>query len=99
MIRNEPIIVREAEIKDRDFVVSLMCDALAPYYGGDHRAHAERIFSTHISGGIDRMGHFSQEQKMFIAERDGKQVGLIHLVGKRQGTYKISPLIISKEYQ
>ena len=40
------------------------------------------------------MGFFSTEQKMFIADDGGTPVGLIHLVGKRQGTYKISPLIV-----
>jgi hypothetical protein len=42
--------IREALQDDFDFVVSLMSDALAPFYGGDHQRHAERIFATHISG-------------------------------------------------
>ncbi|MEK7096549.1 MAG: GNAT family N-acetyltransferase [Patescibacteria group bacterium] len=76
-----------------------MKEALSPYYGGDHGAHAERIFSTHISGGVDQIGHFSFEQKMFIGEINETPVGMIHVVGKRQGTYKISPLIVSPEYR
>jgi len=91
--------IREAVREDYDFVVDLMESALGPYYGGDHIAHAKRIFWTHISGGKDRIGFFSYEQKMFILSIDTKPAGMIHLVGKRQGTYKISPIIVSLEYQ
>jgi len=73
--------------------------ALLPYYGGDHKAHAARIFSTHISGGIDRIGHFSSEQRMFILTINEAPAGMIHLVGKRQGTYKISPLVLAQQYR
>lgn len=91
--------IREARKEDREFVVQLMVVALAPYYGGDHKAHAERIFSTHIAGGIDNIGHFSVEQKMFILALDDVPAGMIHLVGKRQGTYKISPIIVAKQHR
>lgn len=64
--------IREAQSGDYEFIVHLMETYLAPYYGGDHRAHADRIFSTHISGGKDNIGHFSSEQKMFIISYDGK---------------------------
>jgi ribosomal protein S18 acetylase RimI-like enzyme len=94
-----PVIIREAISTDHDFVVELMDQALDPYYGGDHRAHAERIFSTHIEGGIDKIGHFSIEQRMFIAQIGDVRAGLIHVVGKRQLNYKISPLIVSPEYR
>lgn len=93
------IEIREAIAADEDFVASLIEAALDPYYGGDHRAHASRIFRTHISGGTDRLGFFSVEQKMFVATVDGTRSGLIHVVGKRQGTYKISPLIVAPEYR
>lgn len=93
------LIVREAESGDFDFVVNLMETYLAPYYGGDHRAHAERIFSTHMAGGKDKIGHFSTEQKMFLITVDCKRAGMLHLVGKRQGNFKISPIIISIEYR
>jgi ASC-1-like (ASCH) protein len=93
------IEIRQATENDLDFVINLMDNALTPYYGGDHRAHAIRIFETHISGGKDKIGHFSFEQRMFIIILDDIPVGMIHLVGKRQGTYKISPLIISQSYQ
>src|ERR1035437_4357673 len=91
--------IREAGSEDFQFVVDLMNNALAPFYGGDHTAHAERIFHTHVSGGIDKIGFFSHEQKMFIAEKDGERAGMIHVVGKRQGTYKISPLIVAEKFR
>ena len=93
------INIREAREEDRGFVKSLMCEALKPFYGGDHEKHAERIFSTHISGGRDNLGYFSFEQKMFIIEADNTPAGMIHLVGKRQGTYKISPIIVAPKYR
>ena len=76
-----------------------MNETLEPFYGGDHKAHAKRIFQTHIAGGHDQIGFFSFEQQMFIAEVNGKKAGMIHLVGKRQQTYKISPLIITSEFR
>lgn len=93
------VVIREAMVGDFEWVEGLMQDALKAYYGGDHRAHAKRIFEAHISGGVDKLGFFSFEQKMFVAEVDGKRAGVIHLVGKRQSTYKISPLIIAPEFQ
>ena len=93
------LTVREAAEHYFDFVVDLMCTALELYYGGDHKRHAERIFNTHISGGADHLGFFSTLQKMFIAEVDGVRAGMVHVVGKRQGTMKISPLIVAKEFQ
>lgn len=93
------IVVRPARADDFDFVADLMIRALTPFYGGDHRSHARRIFDTHMNGGIDHVGHFSAGQHMFIAEQDGQQVGLIHVVVKRQETVKISPLIVSTNYR
>jgi len=93
------IKIREAEESDRYFVEELMHNALEPYYGGDHKLHAKRIFTTHISGGKDYLGHFSLEQKMFIVTVDDVPAGMAHLVGKRQGTYKISPIIVSPNYR
>lgn len=91
--------IREAREEDREFVRNLMEVALSPYYGGNHLAHAERIFSTHISGGKDKIGHFSFEQRMFILLLNGIRAGMIHIVGKRQGTYKISPIIVTPQYR
>lgn len=93
------IAIREALDGDFNWVEELMQHALEAYYGGDHRAHAKRIFDAHIKGGVDRLGFFSFEQRMFIAEADGERAGMIHLVGKRQSTYKISPLIVASEFQ
>lgn len=91
--------IREAQQTDFEFVASLMESALAPFYGGDHRAHARRIFDAHVSGGQDAIGHFSAEQKMFIAEVNGELAGVIHIVGKKQQTYKISPLIVHPDFR
>ena len=88
------VTIREAIPSDKEWVVKMMNDCLAPYYDGDHTAHAERIFLAHLQGGTDNIGFFSFEQKMFIATIDDKVVGMIHIVGKKQNTYKISPLII-----
>lgn len=93
------ILIREAQEGDFEWVENLMQNTLEAYYGGDHRAHAKRIFGAHIAGGFDRLGFFSFEQRMFIVEVDGKRAGMIHLVGKRQSTDKISPLIVAPEFQ
>ncbi len=87
--------IRPAEEKDRRTIVDLMENALAPYYDGDHSAHAGRIIDAHVKGGRDGVGHFSFEQRMFVAEKSGEIIGMVHVVGKRQGTYKISPLIVA----
>jgi ASC-1-like (ASCH) protein/ribosomal protein S18 acetylase RimI-like enzyme len=92
-------LIRPAEINDFEWVADLMHTSLEPYYGGDHRAHAKRILDAHIDGGHDRVGFFSFEQKMFILEVENKRAGILHLVGKRQSTYKISPLILAPEFQ
>ena len=93
------IIVRPARADDFDFVADLMVRALTPFYDGDHYAHARRIFDAHMAGGIDRVGQFSAGQYMFIAESDGQPVGVIHVVNKKQGTVKISPLIVDAAYR
>ena len=96
---NDKVIIRPAVADDFEWVADLMVRALRPFYGGDHRAHAQRIFDTHMEGGIDHVGHFSAGQHMFIAEQDGLPVGLIHVVEKKQETVKISPLIVSPDYR
>ena len=93
------IVIRPAMADDFEWVADLMVRALNPFYDGDHRAHARRIFDTHMEGGIDHVGHFSAGQYMFIAEQDGQPVGLIHVVEKKQETVKISPLIVSTDYR
>ncbi|MFA5080514.1 MAG: GNAT family N-acetyltransferase [Candidatus Paceibacterota bacterium] len=91
--------IRNAESADFNWVEDLMQNALKDYYGGDHRAHAKRILNAHLSGGTDYLGFFSFEQRMFVIEVDGIRGGIIHIVGKRQSTYKISPLIIFPEFR
>lgn len=93
------IAIRDAKNGDFQWVSELMYNALEPYYGGDHKAHARRIFDAHIAGGHDHIGFFSFEQHMSILEVDGVRAGMVHVVGKRQSTYKISPLILTPEYQ
>lgn len=93
------VVIRSAVDGDFDWVADIMERALSPFYGGDHRAHARRIFETHIQGGIDYVGHFSAGQHMFIAEVDAQPVGIIHVVEKKQATVKISPLIVSPDYR
>lgn len=93
------VAIRKAKTGDFDFVFRLMTEALEPFYDGDHQAHAQRIFTTHINGNIDSVGQFSLGQYMFIAEVDYHPAGMIHLVVKKQGTVKISPLIVAPEYR
>lgn len=93
------IHIRDAKKDDEEWVAYLMHRTLDAYYDGDHRAHAKRIFSAHLEGGLDRVGFFSFEQRMFIAELNGERAGMIHVVGKRQQTYKISPLIVAEEFR
>lgn len=95
----EKILIRQAKSSDLSFIMDLMQNALEPFYGGDHRAHAQRIFDSHIRGGTDNVGHFSASQKMFIITVDDNLAGMLHVVGKRQGTYKISPLILHPNYR
>ena len=93
------VVIRPAASDDFEWVADLMVRALSPFYDGDHRAHAQRIFDTHMEGGVDHVGHFSAGQYMFIAEQDGQRVGIIHVVEKKQETVKISPLIVSTDYR
>jgi ASC-1-like (ASCH) protein/ribosomal protein S18 acetylase RimI-like enzyme len=93
------VIIRPANDGDFEWVASHMERALSPFYGGDHRAHAQRIFDTHMQGGVDYVGHFSAGQHMFIAEVDSTTVGIIHVVEKKQETAKISPLIVDPDYR
>lgn len=91
--------IRLANAEDFEWVAEQMHDALKHYYDGDHKAHARRIFETHINGRTDANGFFSMEQVMFICEVEGTRAAILHLVGKRQATYKISPLIVAPEFR
>ena len=93
------VAIRKVKTGDVDFVSHLMVETLGPFYNGDHQAHARRIFTAHINGNVDSVGQFSLLQYMFIAEVDYHPAGIIHLVIKKQGTVKISPLIVAPEYR
>ncbi|MCK9578046.1 hypothetical protein M0R01_00960 [bacterium] len=83
--------IRDAESKDFKWVENLMQNALEDYYGGDHRAHAKRILNAHLSGGIDYLGFFSFEQRMFVIEVDEIRGGIIHIVGNDSQHTKLAP--------
>lgn len=85
------VVIRSAGADDFEWVADLMVGALRPFYDGGHRAHAQRIFDTHIRGGVDHVGQFSAGQHMFIAEQNGQRVGLIHVVEKKQETVEDQP--------
>lgn len=91
------IRVRRVKPEDLPVVAELMHEALDPYYGGDHRAHAKRIVETAAKSTRDRKGHFSAAQLMFVAAEDREILGIINFVAKYQGTVKISPLIVREE--
>lgn len=89
--------IRSVKLADLPVVAELMHEALDPYYGGDHRAHAKRIVETAARGTRDRKGHFSAAQLMYVAEEDKQIIGLLNFVVKHQGTLKISPIIVRKD--
>lgn len=91
--------IRKAKTGDVDFISRLMTETLGPFYDGDHRAHARRIFTAHINNNVDSVGQFSLLQHIFIAEVNHHPAGMIHLVVKKQGAVKISPLIVAPEYR
>ncbi|ADG97057.1 GCN5-related N-acetyltransferase [Segniliparus rotundus DSM 44985] len=88
--------LRPAVESDRGFLREIFTTALSDYYGGDHVAHADRVLAAHLRGGEDRHGHFSQAQDTQILATPGAdQLGVLNCALKRQGTVKISPLIVS----
>lgn len=89
--------IRKVVGDDLPVVAEMMHQALEPFYGGDHRAHAKRIVQTAANGARDSKGHFSAAQIMYVAEEDGQIVGVLNFVVKHQGTLKISPLIVREE--
>ena len=91
--------IRKAKTGDVDFVSHLMTETLGPFYDGNHQAHAQRMFTAHINDNVDAVGQFSLLQYIFIAEVNHHPAGMIHLVVKKQGTVKISPLIVAPEYR
>ncbi|MEU3372077.1 GNAT family N-acetyltransferase [Streptomyces sp. NPDC006660] len=92
---------RHATESDREFLRTLFADTLSPFYNGDHIAHADRVLDAHLAAGRDKFGHFSLSQRTFVLcageGQDATRLGVLHLVVKRQGTVKISPLILVPE--
>jgi ASC-1-like (ASCH) protein/GNAT superfamily N-acetyltransferase len=91
---NGDLEVRFATNGDRDYLRTAFQDALDPFYGGDHHAHVDRLLRTHLSGGVDRRGLLSTRQVLYVLWCGQTRVGALNLVFKRQGTCKISPLIL-----
>ncbi|MEK7538238.1 MAG: GNAT family N-acetyltransferase [Patescibacteria group bacterium] len=89
--------IRKVKLDDLPIIAEMMHNALEPFYGGDHRAHARRIVETATCGTEDTKGHFSAAQLMYVAEDDGNVVGILNFVVKYQGTLKISPLIVHED--
>ncbi|MGJ5754264.1 acetyltransferase (GNAT) family protein [Streptomyces puniciscabiei] len=94
---------RAAGEDDRDFLRSLFTSTLSPFYDGDHAAHADRVLDAHLASGRDPLGHFSHSQRTFILcsddTSDAERLGVLHMAVKRQGTVKISPLILVPEHR
>jgi len=88
------VTVLPATEHDRDYVVAAFTEALSPYYGGDHAAHARRVHRTHLDGGSDRRGLLSTRQLLLILWHGDQRCGVLNLVFKRQDTCKISPLLL-----
>lgn len=93
------VLIRDAKIDDFKWMAVLIHNAIDTYYGEDCSAHAERILDAHINSGHDRIGFFSFEQHLFILEVNGVRAGMVHIVGKRQSTYKISLLIVAPAFR
>lgn len=89
--------VRRVEDSDLPVIAEMMHQALEPFYGGDHRAHAKRIVETSANGSLDVKGYFSASQVMYVAEDEGQIIGILNFVVKHQGTLKISPLIVRED--
>ncbi|MEU0051404.1 GNAT family N-acetyltransferase, partial [Streptomyces sp. NPDC006309] len=92
-----PVVALATE-DDREFLRSIFASSLDPFYDGDHEAHADRVLDAHLAAGTDSYGHFSVAQRTFVLWSDGspraQRLGVLHLAVKRQGTVKISPLIL-----
>lgn len=90
--------MRLAIADDYLFISNLMNHALSPYYGGNHFLHAKRILDTSLAG-EDKKGFNSLYQRLWVLFIDGEKAGILNVVPKKQGTIKISPLILAEKYQ
>jgi len=79
---------------DGPYLVEAFERSLAPYYDGDHAAHAKRVLRTHLGGGKDDRGLLSSRQLLLVLRDGGQRRGILNLVFKHQSTCKISPLIL-----
>ncbi|GGK01875.1 hypothetical protein GCM10011583_36880 [Streptomyces camponoticapitis] len=95
----DPIVIRDATEADRTTIQGLLHGSLRRNYDGDHIAQADRILDAHLAGGRDPVGHFSKTQHVYVAEAGGEVVGVMNIAEKRQGTMKISPLIVSPDFR
>jgi predicted GNAT family acetyltransferase len=93
------IVIRDATEADRAVIQGLLHGSLRRNYDGDHVAQADRIIDAHLGGGKDPVGHFSKTQRVFVAESGGEVVGVMNIAEKRQGTMKISPLIVNPDFR
>ncbi|WP_019853852.1 GNAT family N-acetyltransferase [Actinopolyspora mortivallis] len=91
--------IRDATSEDREAVRALLHGTLRRNYDGDHIAQADRILDAHLAGGKDAVGHFSLTQRVFVAMLGDDLIGVMNIAEKRQGTMKISPLIINPDYR
>ncbi|GGZ29884.1 hypothetical protein GCM10010387_24140 [Streptomyces inusitatus] len=95
----DKIVIRDATEADRAVIQSLLHGSLRRNYDGDHIAQADRIIDAHLGGGADPVGHFSKTQHVYVAEAAGEVVGVMNIAEKRQGTMKISPLIVNPDFR
>ncbi|GAA3853360.1 GNAT family N-acetyltransferase [Streptomyces sedi] len=96
---SDEIVIRDATEADRAVIRALLHGSLRRNYDGDHVAQADRIIDAHLGGGRDPVGHFSKTQHVYVAEADGEVVGVMNIAEKRQGTMKISPLIVNPDFR
>ncbi|WP_369175695.1 GNAT family N-acetyltransferase [Streptomyces mutabilis] len=95
----DDIVIRDATEADRVVIQGLLHGSLRRNYDGDHVAQADRIIDAHLGGGKDPVGHFSKTQHVYVAESGGEVVGVMNIAEKRQGTMKISPLIVNPDFR
>ncbi|MGC9479552.1 GNAT family N-acetyltransferase [Streptomyces sp. WG4] len=95
----DDIVIRDATEADRAVIQGLLHGSLRRNYDGDHVAQADRIIDAHLGGGKDPVGHFSKTQHVYVAECGGEVVGVMNIAEKRQGTMKISPLIVNPDFR
>ncbi|RIH60566.1 GNAT family N-acetyltransferase [Streptomyces sp. SHP22-7] len=93
------MVIRDATEADRAVIQGLLHGSLRRNYDGDHVAQADRIIDAHLGGGKDPVGHFSKTQHVYVAESGGEVVGVMNIAEKRQGTMKISPLIVNPDFR